>query len=150
MNWRAGWAALAAIVALTVFASARGLYYGVWTNGNPGPGLFPLIASLLVVVAVPAVVLEMRRPVSEAPEAGDASVPTPGKLATFMVVALAWPLLLEPLGYAAASLLALLVLLLRGGVGWKLGIAIAIAAVGASAFLFDTLLEVPLPAATWF
>jgi len=146
---RAGWAALVAIVAVTVIAIARGLQYGVWANGEPGPGLFPLLASLLIVAAAPAVALEMRRPPAAAPEKKDESVPTPGTLATYIAVALAWPLLLVPLGYAPASLLALLVLLLRGGVGWMLSIIIAAAAVGASYLLFHTLLEVPLPAAGW-
>jgi hypothetical protein len=146
---RAGWATLAAIVAVTILAVARGLQYGIWANGEPGPGLFPLLASLLIVAAVPAVVLEMRRPAAGAPEMDDVSVPTPATLATYIAVALIWPLLLEPLGYVGASLPALLVLLLRGGIGWMLSTLIAVGAVGASYLLFDTLLEVPLPAADW-
>jgi len=146
---RAGWATLVVIVAVTVIAVARGLQYGAWAKGEPGPGLFPLLASLLILAAAPAVVLEMRRPPAEARETKDESVPTPGTLATYIAVALAWPLLLEPLGYAAASLLALLVLLLRGGVGWMLSIIISGAAVGASYLLFDILLKVPLPAGDW-
>lgn len=145
----AGWAMLAAIVAVTMVAAARGLQYGVWANGEPGPGLFPLLAGLLILAAVPAVVMEMRRPAAVATETGDESFATPGTLATYTAVALAWPLLLEPLGYVGASLPALLVLLLRGGIGWVLSIVIAVGAVGASYLLFDTLLEVPLPAADW-
>lgn len=150
MSVRVGWAVLAAIVAVTMIAAARGLQYGVWTGGGPGPGLFPLLACLLVVPAALAVFMEMRRPLAADEETGDESIATPGKLATYMVVALVWPLLIEPFGYAAASLLALLVLLLRGGVGWMLSVLIAVAAVAASFLLFDTLLEVPLPGANWF
>lgn len=150
MSARVGWAALTAMVAVTVIAALRSLQFGIWTSGRPGPGLFPLLAGLLLVAAVPAVMIELRRPAPEDAEPGDESVPTPGKLATYMAVVMIWPLMLEPLGYTAATLLAMLVLLLRGGVGWLLSIAIAIAAVGASAFLFATLLEVPLPAAEWF
>ena len=145
----AGWATLAAIVTVTVIAATRGLQYGVWANSEPGPGLFPLLASLLIAVAVPAVVLEMRRQPAVEAETEDESVPRPAMLATYIAVALIWPLLLEPLGYVGASLPAMLVLLLRGGVDWKLAIIIAAGAVGASYLLFDTLLEVPLPAADW-
>lgn len=147
---RAAWATLVAIVVVTAVAIARGLQYGVWANAEPGPGLVPLLASLLIMAAAPAVALEMRRPPAAAAETSDESVPTPGTLATYIAVSLAWPLLLEPLGYSAASLLALLVLLLRGGVGWILSIIISVAAVGASYLLFNTLLEVPLPVAVWF
>lgn len=150
MSARVGWAALAAMVAVTAVAVLRSLQFGIWTDGRPGPGLFPLLAGLLLVAAVPAVMIELRRPAPEDAEPGDESVLTPGKLATYMAVVMIWPLMLEPLGYTAATLLAMLVLLLRGGVGWLLSIAITIAAVGASAFLFATLLEVPLPAAEWF
>lgn len=145
----AGWATLIAIVAVTALAIARGVQYGVWANGEPGPGLFPLLAGLLILVAAPAVVLELRRRPAAAPATKDESVPTPATLATYIAVALVWPLLLEPLGYSAASFLALLALLLRGGVGWLLSIIISAAAVGASYLLFDVLLEVPLPAAGW-
>lgn len=146
---RVSWFMLAAIAVVTAVAVVRGLQYGVWTNAEPGPGLFPLLAGSLIAIAAPAVVLEMRRAPAGEPGPDDESVPTPATLATFIAVALAWPLLLEPLGYVVASLLAMLVLLLRGGVGWKLSAVIAVAAVGASYLLFDTLLEVPLPGANW-
>jgi putative tricarboxylic transport membrane protein len=145
---RAGWAGLAAILAVTFGAAALALRYGVWTDGEPGPGLFPLLACALIAAAAPAVAFELARPLSGEPGT-DESTPTPGRLATYLAVVLAWPLLLEPLGYAASSAVALMVLLVGGGVGWMFGIAITAGAVAGSYLLFDTLLEVPLPGPGW-
>jgi hypothetical protein len=100
-------------------------------------------------VAVPAVVLELHgRPASQA-ETGEEAVPTPGRLATYLAAVLAWPLLLQPLGYVAASALAVMVLLIGGGVGRRLGAIVTAGAVAGSYLLFDTLLEVPLPGPAW-
>ncbi|MBA3518508.1 MAG: tripartite tricarboxylate transporter TctB family protein [Rhizobiales bacterium] len=150
MSLRAGWSGLAALFAVALCAVAFALRYGIWVDAGPGPGLFPLIAALLIVIASPAVALELARPVPAQPDTGDEHVGTPGRLLTYMAVALAWPFLLEPLGYAPASAVAVLVLLVAGGVGWIASLAVTAAAVGGSYLLFDTLLEVPLPGSDWF
>jgi putative tricarboxylic transport membrane protein len=149
MTNMAHWAGIAALLAVGIVSAARSLTYGIWVDGEPGPGLFPLIASALVVVPCLIVVLgtALQRkddaiPVISAPT-------TPKRLLTYSAVIVTWPLLLQPLGYALASSIALLALLRAGGVGWVLSAAVTVSAVGGSILLFQKLLEVPLPTGGW-
>ena len=138
----------AALLGLAAAAAWWALGYGLWVDGEPGPGLFPLIACLLIGLGGLPVMAEVVRGRADGPDE-DAPSPTPFKLAAYVGVLAAWPFLLQPLGYWAASTLALFVLLRVGGVGWLGSAAIAAAAVGGSVLLFETLLEVPLPQGRW-
>ncbi len=145
-------AALAATLLLIAVAGWRATQYGLWQDGEPGPGLFPLLACCLTLGATAAVLLELRAGAGAASAAEDdeGSSPTPGRLAATMVIVLAWGLLLQPIGYALASGTALTALMLAGGVRAPAAVAIALAAVGATELLFVRLLEVPLPSPAWF
>jgi hypothetical protein len=146
------WATLAAILLLTTGAAMMALRYGLWLDGEPAPGLFPLLACSLAAAGAMAVAMEMRRharvPVAAADD--EQSRPTPGRLLAAMAVLIAWGLLLKPLGYAASGGLALLALLLTGGVGLGGSVVIAVAAMLGTELLFVRLLEVALPGPAWF
>jgi len=150
----AGWAVLAATLLLATTAAIRSAQYGLWSDGEPGPGLFPLMACVLTAVAAVAVLAELRRPRSKltpaADETDDEGRPTPLRLAATMVIVVAWGLLFEPIGYAAASGVALFALTLVGGVGLPGAVAVAAGAVAATELLFVRMLEVPLPSPSWF
>lgn len=146
-----GRAVLAATLLLAAAAAFRAFRYGLWIDGEPGPGLFPLIACGLMAGATLAVALEARRGAPAAAPAGEEDgTPTPGRLIATMAIVLAWGLLLQPLGYAVASGSALLALMLVGGVGLPASAVIAVAAIAATEVLFVRLLEVPLPSPAWF
>ena len=142
------WASPAALLALAALATWRSLDYGLWVDGEPGPGLFPLVACFLIGLGGVPVAAKLVRGRDAAPDE-DASPTTPLKLAAYVGVLAAWPLLLQLLGYWAASALALFVLLRVGGVGWLVSAAVTTASVGGSVLLFETLLEVPLPQGRW-
>jgi putative tricarboxylic transport membrane protein len=142
------WAGPVALLALAAAAARQALGYGLWVDGEPGPGLFPLVACLLIGLGGVPVMAETVRGRAVTPDE-EASPPTPLKLAAYVCVLAAWPLLLQPLGYWAASALALFVLLRVGGVGWLGSSAVTAAAVAGSVLLFETLLEVPLPQGRW-
>lgn len=146
-----GWLVLAAILLLAAAASFAALRYGLWLDGEPGPGLFPLLACALIVAGVLAALLEPGgHPVpAEVPPEEEAR-PTPRRLLATMATVIAWGLLLQPLGYAVSSGLALLILLLAGGVGRGASAAIAAGAVLGTELLFVRLLDVPLPGPAWF
>ncbi|MGK7864890.1 tripartite tricarboxylate transporter TctB family protein [Falsiroseomonas sp. E2-1-a4] len=154
MSRAAGWAVLTVTVVVTAAAAIRSGQYGLWSDGEPGPGLFPLMACCLIGVAAVAVVAELRQPAPiSAPALRDADEegrPTPLRLAATMVIVVAWGLLFQPIGYAAASGLALFALTLVGGVGVPGSLAVAAGAVAATELLFVRMLEVPLPGPSWF
>lgn len=136
---------------LAAAAGWRAMQYGLWQDGEPGPGLFPLLACLLAIAATAAVAVELRAGAPAAPaDEDDESRPTPGRLAATMGIVIAWGLLLQPLGYALSCGIALLALMRAGGVGLPAAAAISLAAVAATELLFVRLLEVPLPRAAWF
>jgi putative tricarboxylic transport membrane protein len=146
-----GWAVLAAIMLLAVTAAIGAARYGLWSVDEPGPGLFPLLACGLTVASALAVIAELRQPAPAFPgEAEDEGRPTPGRLVATMAIVIAWGLLLQPIGYAAASGLALFALMLAGGVGVPAAVAVAVGAVAATELLFVRMLEVPLPSPAWF
>lgn len=146
-----GSAVLGTTLLLAVAAASWALRYGLWLDGEPGPGLFPLVACGLTAAATLAVALEVRRGVPAATPAEDEeATPTPGRLVVTMAIVLAWGVLLQPLGYAVASGLALLALMLVGGVGLPASALIAVAAIAATEMLFVRLLQVPLPSPAWF
>jgi putative tricarboxylic transport membrane protein len=142
------WAGPVALLALAAAAARQALGYGLWVDGEPGPGLFPLVACLLIGLGgVPVMAETVRGRVVATDE--EAPPRTPFKLATYVGVLAAWPLLLQPLGYWTASTLAIFVLMRAGGVGWLGSTAVAAASVSGSVLLFETLLEVPLPQGRW-
>lgn len=143
------WGGLAALFLVAVAAIVRGVQYGLATEDGPGPGLFPVLSGLLAGGGCVAVGFEMFRATAAPGEARDGALPTPGRLLGYAAIIVIWPLLLQPLGYALSSGLALLALLRVGGLSWARSLAFAALAVAGSVLLFSTLLEVPLPGPRW-
>ena len=144
--------ALLAVLALAAVAGWRSVGYGLWTYGEPAPGLFPLLASgvtaLFAIIALVACVAGPPPAEEFDPEAAQQDGPILwGKLALYAAVVLAWPWLMVPLGFVVSTALALFVILrLAEGMGWVAVSVVLVAAVGLSWLVFDRLLGVPLPA----
>jgi putative tricarboxylic transport membrane protein len=142
-------AGLGVILAIILAAGARAWGYGLWLYGEPGPGLFPLVACAVTgaFALVAMVALAVAPPVREADP--DEGAPTPRRLAIYLATILTWPWLLSPLGFLVSSALAFVVLLRWAeGVRWRTTILLLAGALLASWLLFDRLLGVPLPRGT--
>lgn len=144
-------AALLLVLALAGFAGWRSVGYGLWSYGEPGPGLFPVIVSgVTATFAVVALVVAMagREPPEEFdPEAAQQEGPIRwGKLAIYVGAILVWPWLMVPLGYILSTTIALFVILrFAEGMRWGATAITLVAAVAMSWLVFDHLLGVPLP-----
>lgn len=144
-------AALLLVLALAGFAGWRSVNYGLWSYGEPGPGLFPLLVSgLTAVFAMVALVVTWAG--SELadefdPEAAQQEGPLLwAKLAVYAGAILVWPWLMVPLGYVLSSAVALFAILrFAEGMRWGATAVTLVAAVAASWLVFDRLLGVPLP-----
>lgn len=100
--------ALAVVLALATVAAWRSVGYGLWSYGEPAPGLFPLLASgVTAIFAVLALVgcLAGSAPSDEFdPEAAQQDGPMLwGKLALYAAVVLVWPWLMVPLGFVLST-----------------------------------------------
>ncbi|MCC7271864.1 MAG: tripartite tricarboxylate transporter TctB family protein [Alphaproteobacteria bacterium] len=144
-------AALVAILVLVALAGWRSLGYGVWSYGEPGPGLFPFLVCALAgicgVVAL-AATLAGDAPAAEIdPDAAQQEGPMMwGKLALYVGVIAAWPWLMAPLGFVLSTAAALFVVLrLAEGMAWGPAAAVLVGTVGASWLVFERILGVPLP-----
>ena len=145
-------AALLVILALTAAAGQRSLAYGLWSYGEPGPGLFPLlvsgVAAFFAVLALIATFAGAGPAEAEFdPESAQQEGPILwGKIALYAGVVLAWPWLMVPLGFVVSTAIALFVVLrLAERMAWGPVAAVLVAAVGLSWLVFDRLLGVPLP-----
>jgi len=132
--------ALAAL-ALGVFGAWRSLTYGLNTLSDPGPGLWPLVVSVaLIVLAVVLLVTGRRLHDSEA-FTRSSLLPVVGFL-TFVAVAV----LLPVIGFELPSLVLCLVWTrFLGGESWRSSVLVSVCAVAAFHLLFVELLGVPLP-----
>ena len=117
--------------------------YKVGTLSSPGPGLFPLIVGIVIMMTSAVyLVTECLRPSAPPEGRGHAfrRVPTIG------LGILAYIVLLKPAGFCiAATVLCGVLLWILGRRPWWLVFAIALAASAACYYLFN-LLGVPLPA----
>lgn len=142
-----GASAFAAIVGALYLAEAR--RYSTGTTAQPGPGLYPTLIGVVVLVAAVGVALEAAR----SPSAVDIAWPRGDARRRVLAILLptaAYVLLLDVLGHAlAGSLLTLIVLHVMGMRRWWLEIAVALAVGLGSHYIFATLLGVPLPAGLW-
>jgi putative tricarboxylic transport membrane protein len=143
--------ALTAIVALGLggLHLAGALQYGRGALAHPGPGIFPLVVAVLLLVGAAGTAVEAML------SRDDTSVGWPRGLAGARVVGLAaatgayvvlLPMLGHPLG---GGLLALTALRIMGLRPWWWSLVVATALAGASHYLFTVGLGVPLPAGQW-
>jgi putative tricarboxylic transport membrane protein len=124
--------------------------YPMGTISEPGPGLFPVMVACLWLIAS---VGTGWGALSKAMQ-GHIEWPRGASLArmgAILAAILAYMLLLSKFGHSIAAVVAtFMALQALGGLRWPLKIGLAVAFGLGSYFLFDTLLNVPLPRGDWF
>ncbi|MFC4007341.1 tripartite tricarboxylate transporter TctB family protein [Nonomuraea purpurea] len=133
----------AALTALAVgVAGAIGSYaLGLGRLTQPGPGLWPFVISVVIVV-LSAVLVVTGRKLEDTERFSKASLLTAVGLVTLVLLAVLLPLI----GFEIPSLLLVFVWLRwLGRESWRSSIVISIATVAAFYVLFVLLLQIPLP-----
>lgn len=129
--------AAAMLAALAVLFGVGAFKLGFWVDDSPGPGLLPLVISLLL---LPLLFLAMREPIP--------SDETPFRGSPFIAVALTviYALALPYAGFVFASVLLLMIWIrLFYGQGWVGAIVCSAALTSAGVVIFKVLLKVPMP-----
>jgi hypothetical protein len=159
---QAGLIAPGIVLVVALLAGREALRYGLWSDGNPGSGLLPLIACVLLVVLSLLDLSSRWRAVDPAGRAGttaaqslgaapepSTSVPEPAmwhRVAAYGAALLGFAFGMDVVGFVPASVVALAVAV-RFGEGrdmWR-AVAVAGAGTGFAWLLFAKLLSVPLP-----
>jgi putative tricarboxylic transport membrane protein len=136
----ARWAAVAVLVAVSAVAMVLSVGYGLGSGVRPGPGLWPFIAS--VVMLGSTVVVAITDTLEDYEPWGTEAGRTIVAVASLAVFALLFTLL----GFTVpAALLMLLWLRLFGRMRWVTAVPLAAAGAVALFLLFDVVLGVPLP-----
>ncbi|MFG2007425.1 tripartite tricarboxylate transporter TctB family protein [Spirillospora sp. NPDC048911] len=134
---------IAALVplAIGVIAAVLSSGLGVGTLADPGPGLWPLVVSVAMVVIAAVQVLRSRPTGDEEKFTGEACI-----VAVAVVSLIGFALLFERVGFEVPTV-ALLVLWLKGlgRESWRITIVLSLAATAAIYLLFITALGVSLP-----
>ncbi len=136
------------IVGLIYLAVALGYPWG--KMAQPGPGFYPFIVGILIVISAFGVGLEakLRRLMIEAqwPKSMDRF-----RLLAVLISSLAYVLLLPYVGHPfSGTMLSLLVLHFMGLPRWPVRVGLAIGIGLGSYYIFSILLGVPLPVGIWF
>ncbi len=138
----------AVIAAAGVLVLVQSLQMTFYTDGVPGPGFFPaLVAVALIVLGAACTVTRLRTAHDAAERFRLPSRQQAGRSLSLWVAILAATLLIEPLGFPLAMLLlvAVILLVIEGRRG--LGSVVTVIAIPVLAWLiFAELLQVPLPA----
>lgn len=139
------WVAQAVLVAVAgyVVVSARGL--GIWLPQGPGPGFFPLVLAVALIVLSVAWFVQTRRAAGGGPaeSRGAHAWKRPAAILASLVVLAS---VLDLLGFQAAMLLFLLFhLRVMGRHRWLTSAVIAVAGSVGAFHLFNDFLLVPLP-----
>lgn len=123
------------------------LEYSLGTLAQPGPGLFPLfIGFLLLLSSIGSLISHLSAPVE-----GRLEFPKRKELGRVLAVVggtVAYVVLLPIIGHILGSILTVFIVLHSMGLpSWGLKIGLAIAVSLGSFYLFDIILQVPLPRA---
>ena len=133
------------ILAFGIVALVGSVQLGFGSLSQPGAGLFPFFAGLMIVIAAPiAIVNSVVRRGSES----ELILKKDGlrTLGGMIVVFAAWILAMPTLGYVVVTFAAVLVLArLLGLEGWLKPLALSVATALATYVLFDRLLYLDLP-----
>jgi len=133
------------ILAFGIVALAGSVQLGFGSLSQPGAGLFPFFAGLMIVIAAPiAIANSIVRRESES----ELILKKNGlrTLGVMIAVFAAWILAMPTLGYVAVTFAAVLVLArLLGLEGWLKPLALSVATALATYVLFDRLLYLDLP-----
>jgi putative tricarboxylic transport membrane protein len=135
--------AIAFALSIIYFATALG--YPMGTLAQPGPGRFPVIVgALLIIASIGSFFGDWLKPTP-----GEVSLPKGkelGRVIAIIAGAIAYVIILPYVGHVLSSMVLVFVVLQSMGLSsWlsKIGITIAVAL--GSYYLFDVLLQVPLP-----
>lgn len=136
-----------AVLALAYLIEAHRYSWG--TTAQPGPGLYPALVGLLVLVSAGAVALEAWRRRSE-PDPDWPAGPARLRVIAMLAPTAGYVLLLPYVGHpVAGTLLTVAVLHTMGMRGWLAKIAVALAIGLGSHYVFAKLLGLPLPTGIW-
>lgn len=132
-----------ALLALGLGAAAGALRMRVWADGEPGEGLFPLLAALLLAVcSALSLVIDGGMPTAVARGRRERTL----KAAAYAAALIAYGVLFVAAGHIVATLVVFVTLLrVVERLGWTRSAAIAGATALATYVLFERLLRVPLP-----
>ncbi|CAN7706430.1 MULTISPECIES: tripartite tricarboxylate transporter TctB family protein [unclassified Ensifer] len=134
----------ACLVVVSIVAISSSLSLGVWKHGMPGPGLFPVAAAILLLVALAATMREGWRQ-----EGMDERIEIPRFLG-YGVAIIGFVGLLSIAGTLPAIFVFLsLVVAIVERLRWPQALAIASGTTFACWAVFERLLGVPLPAGFW-
>lgn len=124
-----------------IAALSQAIRLGVWADGRPGPGLWPLLASVVLIAAAVVVVVQSDRRDVEGLLAGELRRVGLGValLALFAVMFILVGVV------SAAFVVALLWLRLLARESWRTSVLVAAAAAATLYLVFVWLLAVPLP-----
>ncbi|MGP4727189.1 tripartite tricarboxylate transporter TctB family protein [Agrobacterium deltaense] len=129
------------LTAIGLGAAAKALQLGLWSYGEPAAGLFPFVASVLLI----GTSLACARETTPAGEPIDLP-----RLIAYCAALAFFCLLLELIGFALSAFLFLaVVLLIIERMNRKAAIFIAVTFAFSTWGLFEGLLSVPLPHGLW-
>lgn len=137
-------------VLLSALYLVEGLRYSWGTASQPGPGLFPLVVGVLLLLGSLGTGVEavLRRDRDEFAWPRGAALT---RMVAILLATLGYVVLLPYLGHPfAATLVSLVILQVMGLRRWPMKIGLAPALGLGSHFLFDAFLGVPLPMGIWF
>ncbi|MBI3969482.1 MAG: tripartite tricarboxylate transporter TctB family protein [Chloroflexi bacterium] len=147
------WAVLAVTlvgVVLGAAYTAEALRYRWGSLANPGPGLFPVLVGVLVMLGAVGVALETFTD----PPVGDAAWPQGvgrWRLLAIVAVAALYVATMPYLGHPIAGTLVMFAALqIMGLANWPLKIGLALCLGLGSHYLFATWLGIPLPTGEWW
>jgi putative tricarboxylic transport membrane protein len=141
------WAALA-FLAASVAYTAGAWTFPLGTAQRPGPGFFPLaVGGFACAVALVFAANAFRRPAAAAARADAAAEPgARGRVVATTLALVGFCLLVPWAGYPAVAFLFVTTLIKRlGGTGWAVAVITGLVSAAASAYVFGTVLGVPLP-----
>jgi len=140
------WATQAVLAAIGVYVAASSLGLGIWLPEGPGPGFFPLVLSVGLVVLSVAWFFQTPR-YEPVPTEDQRTLWRAAGVTVASLVVLG--LLLEVIGFQLSMFLFLMFhLRWIGKVRWITALAVALAGSVGAFHLFTDLLAVPLPVAT--
>jgi len=132
------------LTAVAVGAIVSSISLGIWKGGTPGPGLFPLVSGVLLVMAIAATTWERGWSV-EATQDVEIS-----RFIGYAVAIAGFVGLLIVVGTLPAIFAFLFfVIAVIERLRWPYALMMASATTGASWAVFERLLAVPLPAGIW-
>jgi putative tricarboxylic transport membrane protein len=130
-------------LALAIFAIVRSVRLGVWAQGEPGAGLFPLAGAVVLAVLSLASLVELK---SRPDLVGRPPAAAVGKVVAYAVGLALYGVVFVYAGHAAATVLVFVPLFrFVERLSWTRSVAIAAVSALVTYVVFERLLRVSLP-----